>query len=134
MNIDDPACLQRMWFHISGGRLHMNVHMRSNDAFKAAFMNMFAFAELQRMVAAEVGVEPGEYMHICDSFHIYGADFGEFEGFLKTVAAREFEERVFTTEFALPLFADGLDALLAEDDMPADMKAKVEKHKQALRV
>jgi len=53
MNVDDPTCLQRMWFRISGKdkRLHLNVHMRSNDAFKAAFMNMFAFSELQGQVA-----------------------------------------------------------------------------------
>ena len=88
MNIDDPACLQRMWFRIADGRLHMNIHMRSNDAFKAAFMNMYAFTELQREVAGRVGVEPGEYMHIADSFHIYGSYFEEFEGFLKTVASR----------------------------------------------
>ncbi len=134
MNIDDPACLQRMWFRISDGKLHMNVHMRSNDAFKAAFMNMFAFTELQRMVATEVGVAPGEYMHISDSFHIYGADFQEFEGFLKTVEMREFDQRVFTTAFAKPMFDDGLKTLLAEKDMPADKKTIIEKHRAQMQL
>ncbi|KKN83756.1 hypothetical protein LCGC14_0295810 [marine sediment metagenome] len=122
MEIDDPTCLQRLWFRISDGKVHMNCHMRSNDAFKAAFMNMHAFTELQAMVAAELGVEPGHYMHIADSFHIYGSYFEEFEGFLKTVAARPQHERVYTSEFARDFFIDGCQALLAEDGMPPAKK------------
>ena len=132
MNISDPACLQRLWFRIADGRLHMNCHMRSNDAFKAAFMNMHAFTELQRLVAEKVGVEPGEYMHIADSFHIYGSYFDEFEGFLKTVESRPPEDRVYTTEFARDFFVDGCDALLGEADMPDEKKALVEARKAQL--
>ena len=132
MNIDDPACLQRLWFRISGGKLHMNIHIRSNDAFKAAFMNMYAFTELQREMAAQIGVEPGEYMHLADSFHIYGSYFEQFEGFLKTVSARSEEDRVFTSDFAAPMFVDGCDVLLAEADMPADKKVLVEARKAEL--
>ena len=122
MEIDDPTCLQRLWFRIADGRLHMNCHMRSNDAFKAAFMNMHAFTELQLIVAKEIGVEPGHYMHLADSFHIYGSYFDEFEGFLQTVSARDDSDRVYTTEFAQDFFVEGCQALLAEEDMPADKK------------
>ncbi len=132
MNVDDPTCLQRIWLRVSDNQLHMNIHIRSNDAFKAGFMNMYAFTELQRKLAAEVGVEPGEYMHIADSFHIYGSYFDDFEGFLKTVESRSAEDRVYTTDFAQPFFIDGYDALLAEEDMPADKKALVEQHKANL--
>ena len=132
MNIADPACLQRMWFRIADGKLHMNVHMRSNDAFKAAFMNMFAFTELQAMVAREVGVLPGEYMHIADSFHIYGSYFSEFEGFLKTVRTRDLPDRVFTSDSAREIFVEACDTLLAEPDMPPDKKALVRKRKAEL--
>ncbi|MHC4562779.1 MAG: thymidylate synthase [Planctomycetota bacterium] len=118
MTIDDPTCLQRLWFRISGGKLHMNCHLRSNDAFKAAFMNMYAFTELQREIAEQIGVEPGEYMHIADSFHIYGSYFDEFEGFLQTVTSRSEADRVYTSDFAHDFFIDGCRALLAEDDMP----------------
>ncbi|HUS48484.1 MAG TPA: thymidylate synthase [Phycisphaerae bacterium] len=131
-NIADPACLQRIWLRIAGGKLHMNIHIRSNDAFKAGFMNMYAFTELQRDIAEQIGVEPGQYMHIADSFHIYGSYFAEFEGFLKTVAGRSPGDRVYTTEFARPFFIDGLSALLAEPDMPADKKAIVAKRKEQL--
>ena len=132
MNIGDPACLQRMWFRISQGRLHMNVHFRSNDAFKAAFMNMYAFAELQRQIAAAIGVETGEYIHIADSFHIYGSYFNEFERFLDTVRTRPVEQRVFTSDFARDFFVEGCDTLLAEPDMPADKKALVRQRRAEL--
>ena len=124
LGIHDPACLQRMWFRVEEGRLNLVIHIRSNDAFKAAFMNMFAFTELQREVAGELGVGLGEYMHVADSFHIYGSYFKEFEGFLKMIGARP--DRYFTSEFARPMFEDGARRLLAEKDLPADKRAVVE--------
>jgi len=99
--VEDPACLQRMWFRIFGDELRLNVHMRSNDAFKATFMNMWAFTDLQRYVAEEVSrklgkeLQLGPYCHIVDSFHIYGSYFGDFKGFLDTLEQRSFEERVW---------------------------------------
>ncbi len=125
LGIRDPACLQRLWFRVQSGKLNMNVHMRSNDAYKAAFMNMYAFTELQAQVAAEVGVQVGEYCHIADSFHIYGSYFDEFEGFLKTVQNRRPEDRVWDSGFASEMFLEGCGMLLAEDDMPADKKQSV---------
>ena len=131
LGIHDPACLQRMWFRIEQpegggpGRLNLVVHIRSNDAFKAAFMNMFAFTELQRDVARQLGVEVGEYVHVADSFHIYGSYFKEFEGFLEMVKRRP--DRYFTTEFARPMFEDGVRRLLAEENLPADKRTVMEK-------
>lgn len=130
--IDDPACLQRLWFRIADGKLHMNCHMRSNDAFKAAFMNMYAFTELQAELAGRLDVAPGEYIHCVDSFHIYGSYFEEFEGFQKTVAARSPEDRTYSTEFALPMLADGCDALLAEENMPPEKRERLQKRRRQL--
>ena len=99
--VEDPACLQRMWFRIFGDELRLNVHMRSNDAFKATFMNMWAFTDLQRYVAEEVSkkldkeLALGAYCHIADSFHIYGSYFDEFKGFLETLEQRSYEDRVW---------------------------------------
>lgn len=102
--ITDPACLQRLWFRLFDDELILNAHMRSNDAFKATFMNIYAFTDLQRKVAGELSkrlgkeIKVGQYTHIADSYHIYGSYFGEFEGFLKTLQARTFEERTYRTE------------------------------------
>jgi thymidylate synthase len=132
MNIHDPACLQRLWFRIADGQLHMNVHMRSNDAFKAGFMNMYGFTELQREIAGQLGVEPGEYMHIADSFHIYGSYFAEFEGFLKMVDSRSPAMRCFDSMHVRDFFVDGCDSLLAEPDMPEQKKEHVRKRRDYL--
>ncbi|MCK5326982.1 MAG: hypothetical protein KAR36_00140, partial [Candidatus Latescibacteria bacterium] len=112
-DIEDPPCLQRIWFRILGDTLICNVHIRSNDAYKAAFMNLFAFTDLQRIVAERVSaklgreIKPGQYVHMADSYHIYGSYFGEFERFLKTVRERTFEERTWASEFAEPFFEEG---------------------------
>jgi len=133
LGICDPACLQRLWFRVQDGRLNMVAHMRSNDAFKAAFMNMYAFIELQREVARAIGVPVGEYCHVADSFHIYGSYFAEFEGFLKLVEKRPPEERVWNWSWGLEMFIEGCDALLAEPDMPADKRRVIEDRRRMLR-
>jgi hypothetical protein len=85
--------------------LNMNTHWRSRDAYKAAFMNIYALTDLQRWLAEEIGkrmgktVAVGRYVDISDSYHIYGAYFQEFsERFLKLVRERPFEKRVWRTD------------------------------------
>jgi len=137
MGISDPSCLQRLWLRIQEDdqgvkRLHMNINIRSNDAFKAGFMNMYAFTELQRMIAGCLGVELGSYTHVADSFHIYGSYFDAFKSFLETVKSRPESERVYTTEFANDFFIDGCDQLLAEKDMPNMKKSIISTVKKSL--
>ena len=107
---DDCPCLQRVWCRILDdedgiSRLNMNTHWRSRDAYKAAFMNIFAFTELQREIARKVSsklgfdVEVGRYVDITDSYHIYGSYFEEFKDrFLKNIETRTFEERTWRTD------------------------------------
>lgn len=108
----DPACLQRMWFRIYGDHLVMSCHMRSNDAFKASYMNMYAFTDLQRLVAERVSerlgreITVGQYNHIVDSYHIYGSYFKEMERFLQTIQVRSWEERTWTLEQIEPLIQE----------------------------
>jgi thymidylate synthase len=124
--IVDPPCLQRMWFRVFNGRLVLNIHMRSNDAFKAAFMNMYAFTDIQRAVAEELSarlhhtIRPGQYTHIADSFHIYGSYFEEFQSFLDLVANRPFERRTFRTEDVADMIAEA--RALIERSVEAERK------------
>jgi thymidylate synthase len=110
--IDHPACLQRLWFRIFDDVLVMSAHMRSNDAFKAAYMNMYAFTDLQREVAEQVSARTGrtlrvgQYNHIVDSFHIYGSYFADFEGFLKSVEARTWEQRTYNSADVEPMIQE----------------------------
>jgi thymidylate synthase len=115
--IRDPACLQRIWCRVFDDELVMNVHMRSNDAFKASFMNMYAFTDLQRSIADRLSksigreIRVGQYTHIADSFHIYGSYFKEFEGFLASLEKRTFEERTYRTEDIMDVIADAREQI-----------------------
>ncbi len=119
---DDPPCLQRLWFRIVGDELYLNVHLRSNDAFKAAFMNMFVFTELQKIIAEKISqrcsrkIKVGKYIHIADSYHIYGTYFKDFAGFLRSIQSRSFKERTWTSSFARPFFEEARQKLPGEKD------------------
>jgi thymidylate synthase len=85
--------------------LNMNVRFRSNDAYKAAMMNMFALVQLQQRIAARVAelsgrpIGLGRYCHIADSYHIYGFNLKEFEArFLGAMERRTFEQRTIRYE------------------------------------
>jgi len=132
VGIHDPACLQRLWFRIEQERLNMVAHMRSNDAFKAAFMNMYAFTELQRWMADRLGVACGEYVHIADSFHIYGSYFRDFEAFLQLVTRRRKDDLCYDTAFAREFFIDGVKELLAEADMPPHKRVLLQRRLEEL--
>lgn len=106
----DPACLQSIWCRLlpdnaDNWYLNTNVRFRSNDAYKAALMNMFALIQLQKKIAEKISklsektVKLGRYVHQADSYHIYGSYFKEFEErFLKALKNRTFEERTYRYE------------------------------------
>jgi thymidylate synthase len=105
----DPPCLQSIWCRMTEEDnipvLSMNVRFRSNDAYKAAFMNIFALVQLQKQIADNVSrkmgrhVALGRYCHVADSYHVYGSYFHEFEGrFLKAMGNRTFEQRTMRYE------------------------------------
>lgn len=107
---NDPPCLQRVWCRISEDEagvkhLDMNTHWRSRDAYKAAFMNIYAFTDLQEFIAKEVSekrkekISVGRYVDISDSYHIYGGYFKEFEHrFIRLIRERAFEKRTWRTD------------------------------------
>ena len=105
----DPACLQSIWCRITeeGDKsfLNMNIRFRSNDAYKAAFMNIFALVQLQTKIAERISeisgreIDIGRYCHIADSYHIYGSYLEEFKGrFLGALEKRTFEGRTMRYE------------------------------------
>lgn len=102
--IYDPACMQSLFFRLmpdgDSYSLNMNVRFRSNDAYKAAFMNIFALIQLQQIVADKISsksdmkIKLGRYCHMADSYHIYGSYFNEFKDrFLNNLESRSFEDR-----------------------------------------
>ena len=99
--------------------LNMNVRFRSNDAYKAAFMNMFALTHLQAKIAARIGelsgrpIALGRYCHVADSFHIYGSNLPEFEArFFGAIRRRTFEERTMRYEDVREMMESARPAIL----------------------
>ncbi|MFB3902987.1 MAG: thymidylate synthase [Acidobacteriota bacterium] len=119
----DPACLQSIWCRVTGEdsqpTLSMNVRFRSNDAYKAAFMNIFALTEMQRRIAARASelsghpIRVGRYCHMADSYHIYGSYFAEFEGrFIGGLSRRSFEQRTMRYEDVREIMEGARPAIL----------------------
>jgi len=116
----DPACLQSVWCRILDNKLCMNVRFRSNDAYKAAFMNIFALVQLQKLITDRVAelsgmpIEVGRYCHIADSYHIYGSNMEEFRNrFLKAYDTRSFDQRTFDyCDFAKPIMDEARPGIL----------------------
>lgn len=103
---DDPPCLQRIWCRLVSGKggelsLNMNTHWRSRDLYKAWFMNVYAFGDLQRIIAERISqriekpVKVGRYVDISDSLHIYGRYFDEVAGEVEKMRASPFTERAW---------------------------------------
>jgi thymidylate synthase len=122
----DPACLQSIWCRLLKGDddiwyLNTNIRFRSNDAYKAAFMNMYALVRLQERIARYIykmsgkEVRLGRYVHQADSFHIYGAYFTEVEErFIRGMKKRSFEERTFRYEDVQDIMLEYEPAILAK--------------------
>ncbi len=121
----DPPCLQRVWCRLLDDEtgtavLNMNTHWRSRDAYKAAYMNVFALTDLQKTIAGRIAAKTGKavrigrYADLVDSFHIYGSYFRDFEGFLRMVEKRTFEERTWDSDYAEPMFAEARERLRRE--------------------
>ena len=119
----DPACLQSIWCRLLQADddqwiLNTNVRFRSNDAYKAAFMNMFALIRLQQKIAQRIAalsgktVNLGRYVHQADSYHIYGAYFKDFESrFLRALETRSFEQRTYRYEAVKGLMEEAIPSI-----------------------
>lgn len=76
MDIDrktkDKACNMSLVFRIRNHKLDMVVYNRSNDMIWGAYgANIVQFSMLQEYVAAHVGIQPGTYTQVSNSFHVY---------------------------------------------------------------
>lgn len=68
----DVPCNDLLMFKFRGGQLNLTVSNRSNDVLWGAYgTNCVQFATILEYVAMQMGVTPGRYTHISDSFHVY---------------------------------------------------------------
>jgi thymidylate synthase len=124
---DDPPCLQRIWCRLvanSGGglSLNMNTHWRSRDLYKAWFMNVYAFTDLQRTIADQISrkinqpVEVGRYVDISDSLHLYGSYFDDVAKEVEKMRKSPYTERAWeSTHPAFEMMTQEARENLAKD-------------------
>lgn len=101
--VDSPPCLNWLQMRVIEGKLHAWFLMRSNDALKASFYNMFAFSELMRYVADRLGVKVGPMHYIASSYHIYEKswDLKQAEKLAKLIESGRSRVKWITTEKAM---------------------------------
>ena len=74
----DLACNTQAMFKVRGGRLNMIISNRSNDVVWGCYgANAVQFSFLLEYMAARIGVEPGVYRQMSDSFHAYVDTWGK---------------------------------------------------------
>jgi thymidylate synthase len=71
----DVPCTLALQFFIREGKLHLHVNMRSSDIILGIAYDVPAFTTMQEVLANELGVELGEYVHTSNSLHCYERDF-----------------------------------------------------------
>jgi thymidylate synthase len=73
--VKDVPCTLALQFFIRDGKLHLHVNMRSSDIILGIAYDVPAFTIMQEVLANELGVELGEYVHTSNSLHCYERDF-----------------------------------------------------------
>ncbi|MEM8750025.1 MAG: thymidylate synthase [Pseudomonadota bacterium] len=78
----DLPCTCTLQFFKRDNLLHMQVHMRSNDAYLGLPHDIFAFTMMQELMAAELTCGVGKYHHSVGSLHLYDTDREKVATFL----------------------------------------------------
>lgn len=66
-----PPCHKTYQFHVADGRLNGLLYQRSCDVALGLPFNLWSAALLQRMLAAQAGLEPGEFVWMGGDTHLY---------------------------------------------------------------
>jgi len=80
-----PPCHTLFQFYVADGRLSCQLYQRSCDSFLGVPFNIASYALLMHIIAAEVGLEVGDFVWTGGDVHIYNNHFEQ----VKTQLARE---------------------------------------------
>jgi len=70
----DVSCTLGLQFLRRDGALHAVAFMRANDAYRGMSSDVFSFTLLQELLARQLGLRLGEYVHSVGSMHLYHSD------------------------------------------------------------
>jgi len=86
LNLDrkDLPCTVYWQFMVRGNQLHLSCCMRSEDAWLGLPYDVFVNTTIQRLVASELHVVPGQYSHYVGSMHLYEKHFEAAREAVKT--------------------------------------------------
>lgn len=76
-------CTTTLQFHGRGGKLHMSVCMRSNDAYLGLPHDVFCFTMIQEMLAQRLDMDLGDYIHHASSMHVYDDHLGSMAAYVE---------------------------------------------------
>ena len=75
IGLKDVPCTIGLQFFIRNGALDMVANMRSSDLVLGISYDVPAFTFLQELMAIELGVPVGTYIHVSNSLHVYERHF-----------------------------------------------------------
>jgi thymidylate synthase len=66
-----PPCHVMFQFYVAEGRLSCQLYQRSADTFLGVPFNIASYSLLTMMIAAQCGLQPGEFIHTLGDAHLY---------------------------------------------------------------
>lgn len=128
----DVPCTLALQFFLRDNKLHLVATMRSSDLILGIPYDVIAFTMFQEMMALELNVELGTYMHVSNSMHIYQRDFEMVEKILNADNAAHVVPMPCMPSLPPTLVLGAIETRLRQADSAQQITAHVDESKKVL--